>query len=77
MALISNPPKGPSKIYSDGMTSTEANDWLNENIQLSTQANDWLNETIQLTPYRLWTNDFIQEWIHLQDEVWTSHTGIR
>lgn len=77
MALNGDSPKGPSTIYSDEMTSTQANDWLNENIQLSTQANDWLDENIQLSQYRLWRNDLLQEWIQLQDEVWASHTGLR
>lgn len=34
MASIDNTPKGPRKKYPYGITSAEANDWLNENIPL-------------------------------------------
>lgn len=63
MDLIGDPPKGPRKKYPDGMTSAQANDWLNENIPLS--------------PYYVWENGFYQDWIDFQNAAWTFHTGIR
>lgn len=63
MDLIRDPPKGPRKKYLDGMTSAQANDWLNENIPLP--------------PYYFWENNFYQDWIDFRNAAWTFHTGIR
>lgn len=65
MALTDYPPKGPSEKYPDSMTSTQANEWLNENIPLP--------------PDYSWEKEYgiFQDWIDYQDAAWMFHTGLR
>ena len=63
MASIDNPPKGPRKKYPNGMTSAQANDWLNENIPLPPS---YILETI-----------ILQNWIEYQKTALAFRIGTR
>lgn len=63
MASIGDPPKGPREKYPHGMTSAQANEWLNENISLP--------------PYYFLETGILQDWIDYQNAAWPFQTEIR
>lgn len=63
MALINDPLKGLREKYPNGMTSDQANNWLNENIPPP--------------PYYSLETEIFQHWMDYQNAAWPFQTEIR